>query len=102
MRGDLDSLLRGILIKTDRGSCARRSCYPATFVGSAWFNRSMDFGEQCFDTAALFDVQIFFQGAHFMANLVVFPTELQRGGAANSPDFPTELALAPHFIAPAR
>ena len=62
----------------------------------------MDFGEQCFDTAALFDVQIFFEGAHFMANLVVFPPEPQRWSAANSPHFPREPALAPHFIVPAR
>jgi hypothetical protein len=62
----------------------------------------MDVGEQCFDTAALFDVQIFFQGAHFMANLVVFPPEPQSCGAANSPGLPTEPALAPLFIVPAR
>jgi hypothetical protein len=62
----------------------------------------MDVGEQCFDTAALFDVQIFFQGAHFMANLVVFPLEPQSCGAANSPGLPTEPALAPLFIVPAR
>ena len=62
----------------------------------------MDFGERCFDAAALFDVQISFQGEHFMASLVVFLPEPRRGDAANSPDFPTELALAPHFIVPAR
>ena len=62
----------------------------------------MDVREQCFDTAALFDVQIFFQGAHFMANLVVFPPEPQSCGAANSPGLPTEPALAPLFIVPAR
>ena len=62
----------------------------------------MDFGEQRFDAAALFDLQIFFQSAHFMANLVVFPPEPQRCGAANSPGLPTEPALAPLFIMPGR
>jgi len=61
----------------------------------------MDFGVRCLDTAALFNVRISFPGEHFMASLVVFLPEPQRGGAANSPDFPTELALAPHFIVPA-
>ena len=54
----------------------------------------MDFGEGCFDTAVLLR-------EHFMASLAPFLPEPQRGGAANSPDFPTELALAPHFIVPA-
>ena len=62
----------------------------------------MDFGEQYFDTASLFNVQISFHGKHFMASLVVFLPEPQGGGAANSSDFPTKLALAPHFIVPAR
>jgi hypothetical protein len=47
--------------------------------------------------------RIFFPAAaYFMASLVVFLPEPRRGDAANSPDFPTELALAPHFIVPAR
>jgi hypothetical protein len=50
----------------------------------------------------LFNVRIPFQDEHFMTSLVVFLPEPRHGGAANSPDFPTELALAPHFIAPAR
>lgn len=62
----------------------------------------MDFGERYFDTAALFEVQISFQGEHFMASLVIFLPQPKRGGAANSSDFPTKLALAPHFIVPAR
>jgi hypothetical protein len=62
----------------------------------------MDVGERYLDTAALFDVQISFQAEHFMASLVLFPPQPKRGGAANSPDFPTDLALAPHFIVPAR
>ena len=62
----------------------------------------VDVGERYFDTAALFDVQIFFRAEHFMASLVVFLPEPQRGGAANLPHPSTELALAPHFIVPAR
>jgi hypothetical protein len=101
MRGDLHSLLRGILIKTDHGSCARHSCYRY-FCRQRLLQPIMDFGERCFKTAALFDVQISSHGEHFMASLVVFLPETQRGGAANSPDFPTKLALAPHFIVPTR
>ena len=43
-----------------------------------------------------------FQGEHFMASLVVFLPEPQRGRAVNSPDFPTEPAPSAHFIVPAR
>jgi hypothetical protein len=61
----------------------------------------MGFGDRCCDTVTLFNVRIPFQGEHFMATLVVFLPGPQRDGAANSPDFPTELTLAPYFIAPA-
>jgi len=42
------------------------------------------------------------QGEHFTASIVGFLPEPQRGDAAKSPDFPTEPALPPHFIVPAR
>jgi hypothetical protein len=49
-----------------------------------------------------FGASSFLLPAYFMASLVVFLPEPRRGDAANSPDFPTKLALAPHFIVPAR
>jgi hypothetical protein len=88
MRRDLHSLLRGILIKTDRGSCARRPLLPRYFCRQGLLQPITDFGKRCFYTAALFNVRIPFQDEHFMTSLVVFLPELQRGGAANSPDFP--------------
>jgi len=62
----------------------------------------MNFGEGCFDTAALFNVRTPFQSEHFTASIVGFLPEPQRGDAAKSPDFPTEPPLPPHFIVPAR
>jgi hypothetical protein len=54
------------------------------------------------ETATPLDEQVAFQREHFVASLLVFLPEPQRGGAANSHSFPTELALAPHFIVPGR
>jgi hypothetical protein len=62
----------------------------------------MNVKERYFDTAALFDVQISFQAEHFMATPVVFLPQPKRGGCSDLAYFPTDLALAPHFMVPAR
>ena len=91
MRGDLPSVVRGTLIKTDLYFCRQRLLQTV-----------INFDERRFDTTALLNVRIPFQGGHFSASLVVFLPEPQRGGPRNRLTSQPRLVLTPHFTVPAR
>ena len=82
-----------------RGSCY---CYPVYFCRQRLLRPIVDVGERYFDTAGVVRRTDFLPGRALHGESHRFSSRTVAGGAANSPDFPTELALAPHFIVPAR